>query len=89
MSLKLTYQIKLLLLTALSAVLLASVETAPEQPVLFIAVAAACLLLIRLLWRSALRDEKRLARQKVRAYRLRAGRGAKAVGALPDLNRAA
>ena len=89
MSLKSAYQIKLFLLITLSAVLLASVETAPERPVLFAAVAAACILLIRLLWKSAQRDEKRLVRQKARTCRLRAGRGAKATGGPPDLNRAA
>lgn len=57
--------IKLFLITALSATLLASVETAPDQPLLFAAVSAACVIAIRALWRSIPREEKTDGKQKI------------------------
>lgn len=85
MSLKSAYSfIKLFLMITVSAVLLASVETAPERPVLFAAVAAACSLLIRFLWKSALREEKTRNKQKIRPDRRRA-----ITELPPDLKRAA
>lgn len=85
MSFKSAYFIKLFLIVTLSTVLLASVETAPEQPLLFLAVAAGCVALIRFLWRSALRDEKAMNRRPARP-----GRRGATVGELPpDLKRAA
>lgn len=85
MRLKLAYSIKLFLIVAFSTLFLASVETAPEQPVLFAAVAAACIAGIRFLWKSVLRDEKALNRRKIQT-----GRKRRAVGELPpDLKRAA
>ena len=85
MSFKLVYFIKLFLIVAVSAVLLVSVETAPDRPFLFLAVSAASVILIRSLWRSALRDEKTLDSRQTRPNR----KGG-ATGELPpDLRRAA
>ena len=66
MGLKLTYFIKLSLIVALSIVILGSVEAAPDQPILFTFVFTACILSIRFLWGSAMRDEKKINRQQIR-----------------------
>lgn len=65
MSFKFVYFIKLLLIVTLSAVLLASTGALPDQPLLFLAVAAVCTVLIRSLWKSALKDEEKMNRQKI------------------------
>lgn len=70
MNVKLFYFIKLFLIMIFSTVLLSSVEIAPGRPVLFFAVAVACAGLIRRLWQSVLRDEKR-GRQQIRLDRRR------------------
>lgn len=82
MGLKVVYFIKLFLIVVLSTVLLASVGTAPDRPLLFLAVLASCGLLIRFIWISALKDEKALNKRKVRA-------GRKCGELPPDLKRAA
>lgn len=82
MGFKLAYFIKLFLIVALSTVVLASVGTAPDRPLLFLAVLAAGGTLIRFLWRSALKDEKMLGGWKIP---LQGRRG----NAPPDLKRAA
>lgn len=85
MRLKLAYSIKLFLIMAFSTLFLASVETAPDRPFLFAAVAAACIAGIHFLWRSALRDEKAMDKQRIQP-----GKKRRAVGELPpDLRRAA
>lgn len=85
MSFKSAYFIKLFLIVTVSAVLLASVETAPDRPFLFLAVSAAGVILIRSLWKSALRDEKTMDSRQTRPNR----KGG-TIGELPpDLRRAA
>ena len=72
MNLKIIYFIKLTLIVILSVATLGSVDGAFDQPVLFIFAVAACILGIRFLWCSAMRDEKmikkrlRLSRRTVR-----------------------
>ena len=66
---KITYFIKLFLITALSVALLGSVGAAPDRPVLFAAAAAACFIGIRVLWVSALKDEKKRRRRQARPGR--------------------
>ena len=66
---KITYFIKLFLITALSVALLGSVGAAPDRPVFFAVAAAACFIGIRVLWVSALKDEKKRRRRQTRPRR--------------------
>lgn len=82
MNLKFAYFLKLFLIITLSTILLASVETAPDHPLLFLAVSTGSLLSIRMLWKSALKNEEAQRRQKIHPR--------KTGGKLPpDLKRAA
>jgi len=63
MGLKIIYFIKLSLIVILSVVILGSVEGAPDQPVLFTFAFAVCILGIRFLWSSAMRDEKMIKKR--------------------------
>lgn len=68
MYLKFVYFIKLFSIVTLSTVLLAAVGAAPDQPALFLAVSAACIFLIRFLWKSVRKEETTLRRRrKIRA----------------------
>ena len=58
---KILYSIKRFSIVTVAALLLASVEVAPDHPFRFIFLASAYLISIRFLWRSALADEKALA----------------------------
>jgi hypothetical protein len=64
MYLKFVYFIKLFLIVTLSAVLLAAVGAAPDRPFLFLAVSAACVFLIRFLWKSVRKEEALLRRRR-------------------------
>lgn len=84
MGLKLIYFVKLFLIVTLSTVFLAFVNIAFDQPLLLLAVSTTCFILIRLLWVSALKDEKAIKRQ---AHPSKTDR---AVGEIsPDFKRAA
>ncbi len=84
MGLKLIYFVKLFLIVTLSAIFLAFVNIAFDLPLLLLAVSAACFILIRLLWVSALKDEKAIKRQTC------PGKTGRAVGEIsPDFKRAA
>lgn len=61
--------IKLCLIVVLSATLLASVEIAPEQPVLFIAVAAVSVIFIHFLWKSVQRNQSTCKRQRIASWK--------------------
>lgn len=63
MGLKLIYFIKHSLIVTLSIVILGFVETAPDRPILFAFIFTTCILSIRLLWNSAIRDEKEIKKQ--------------------------
>lgn len=65
MRLKATYFIKRFLIVTLAIALFACVGAAPEQPVLFIAASAACMIVIRFIWKSALKDEKVIKRRQI------------------------
>lgn len=65
MLLKTAYFIKLFLIVVLTTAIFASVEILLDQPALFIFIAAGCSVLIRLIWHSALKDEKMLVARKV------------------------
>ena len=82
MGLKLAYFIKLFLIVTVSTVLLASVEAAPDRPFLFAAVSISCIITIRFIWKSALRDEKAINNRQIRLNR-------KGGELPPDLKRAA
>lgn len=66
MRLKSVYFIKRFLIVALLAVLMASVGVAPDQPVLFAVLSAVCIVLVRLIWKSAQKDEKAISRRQFR-----------------------
>lgn len=63
---KIVHFIKLLLIVTLATALLACVGVFPDRPVFFTFASAACIITIRFLWRSALRDEKMIKRQHIR-----------------------
>lgn len=71
MGLKLVCFVKRLLIVLISAVLMTSVNIAPDRPLQFAVFAFAAIVFIRLLWRSAEKDERRIYRQKHRLYRKR------------------
>ena len=62
---KCAYYLKLTLVTALATIFFSSVEAAPEQPLLFLALAFVLIVCIRLLWLSALQDEKAIKKRKL------------------------
>lgn len=64
MYLKFAYFIKLFMIVTLSAVLLAAIGSAPDQPVLFLVVSAVCVFLIRFLWKSVRKEEEMLRRRR-------------------------
>ncbi len=64
MYLKFAYFIKLFLIVTLSAVFLAVVGAVPDQPVLSLAVSAACVFLIRFLWKSVQKEEEMPRRRR-------------------------
>jgi heme exporter protein D len=64
MYLKFAYFINLFLIVTFSAVLLAAIGMAPDRPFLFLAVSAACVLLIRFLWKSVRKEEALLRRRR-------------------------
>jgi predicted neutral ceramidase superfamily lipid hydrolase len=66
MQLKSACFIKRFLMVSLLTVLMASVGTAPDQPVLFIVLSAVGIVLVRFLWKSALRDEKTIRKQQLK-----------------------
>ena len=66
MQLKCAYFIKRFLIVALLALVMVSVGAIIEQPVLYLLSAAASLLLVRVLWVSALKDEKKMRRRRRR-----------------------
>ena len=83
MYLKFAYFIKLFLIVTLSGVLLAAVGVAPDRPFLFLAVSAACVFLIRFLWKSVRREEtQRRRRRRIRQTE-------KGVAAAPEWRRPA
>lgn len=64
--LKLVYLIKRLLVVILSIVLVATVDVMPDQPALYFAFFAICVVLIVTLWKSVLKDEKKIRKQRIR-----------------------
>ena len=65
MRLKAAYFIKRFFIVTLAIVLFACVGIAPDQPVLFIIASAACIIVIRFIWRSALKDEKAISKRQL------------------------
>jgi hypothetical protein len=65
MRLQSAYFIKRLLIVALLTVLMASVGAAPDQPALFIVLSAVCIVLVRFIWKSALKDEKAINKRRL------------------------
>lgn len=65
MLLKTAYFIKLFLIVVLTTAIFASVEILLDQPALFIFITAGCSALIRLIWHSALKNEKMLAAREI------------------------
>jgi hypothetical protein len=65
MRLKAAYFIKRFLIVTLAIVLFACVGIAPDQPVLFTIASAACIIVIRFIWRSALKDEKVIKKRQI------------------------
>lgn len=63
MLIKCMYYLKLLLISAFLALILASVEISFDNPVLFISIALILTASIRLLWVSVLKDELKMKRQ--------------------------
>jgi membrane protein implicated in regulation of membrane protease activity len=61
------YDLKLFLIVVCSGLFLAMVESAPDMPLQFLLFTAADAVLVRFLWLSARRDEKRRNRRAVRA----------------------
>lgn len=59
---KLVYNLKLSVIVVLCILILALVEIAPSKPVLFLFIAAVYIVSIRLLWKSAERDERQVKR---------------------------
>lgn len=66
MQLKFAYFIKRFLIVTLLALVMVSISAITEQPVLYFLSSAVSLLLVRVLWVSAQKDEKRLARRRRR-----------------------
>ncbi len=65
MRLNSAYFIKRFLIVTLLTVLMAFVGAAPDQPALFIVLSAVCILLVRVIWISALKDEKAISKRQL------------------------
>lgn len=60
---KCAYYTKLFFITVLALVMYITIEISPEYPLLFIAITTTIIICIRLLWISALKDEKNLKKR--------------------------
>lgn len=60
--------VKRFFIVLLSVALMASVDIAPDYPLQFAAFALIAVLSIRLLWRSAEQDKKRMSKRRRRLY---------------------
>ena len=66
MRLKSAYFIKRFLIVTLLTALMAVVGAAPDQPALFIVLFVVCMVLLRIIWIWALKDEKAINKRQLR-----------------------